>query len=256
LTSELQLQEELKIRKDLPRHIAIIMDGNGRWAKKRGLPRIAGHREGIKSVHDIVEACGEVGIKILTLYTFSKENWKRPPMEVSFLMKLLIQTIKKEIRDLMKNDVKIVTMGHIEDLPEKTREAISWATDETKNNKGLILNLALSYGSRNEILDATKSIAKDVKSGKINIKDINEKIFANHLYTSGFPDPDLVIRTSGEMRISNFLLWQIAYSELYITNTLWPDFRRKHLYEAIISYLNRERRFGMVSEQIKFQSAK
>ncbi|MFQ6617295.1 MAG: isoprenyl transferase [Fidelibacterota bacterium] len=248
-----EIQEELKKVGNLPRHIAIIMDGNGRWAKQRGLPRVAGHNEGINSVRDIVEVCGQLGIEVLTLYTFSSENWRRPKWEVSALMKLLLRTIKKELEDLMKNNVRVTTIGNLHDLPDDARKGMEYAIETTRFNTGLNLNLALSYGGRREIVDAVKEIVKDVKNGNLDPDHIDEAIFASYLYTEDIPDPDLLIRTSGESRISNFLLWQLAYTEIYITDVLWPNFRRKHLYEAIIDYQRRERRFGRVSEQLKRQ---
>lgn len=244
------IQDKLKALGDLPRHIAIIMDGNGRWAKSRGLPRFAGHSEGIKSVKEIVEACGQLGVENLTLFTFSEENWQRPRREVSALMKLLLRTIRRELADLMENDVVISTIGNLDDLPSDAAKEMRRATDSTKNNNGLKLHLALSYGSRSEIVNAVKNIMEAVRNGTINIDDINEKLFAEFLYTKDIPDPDLLIRTSGEARISNFLLWQLAYTEIYITDTHWPDFRRTQLYDAITDYFGRERRFGLVSEQL------
>jgi undecaprenyl diphosphate synthase len=226
------------------------MDGNGRWAKKRRLPRIAGHNAGIDSVRDIVEVCGEIGIKVLTLYTFSIENWKRPEREVSALMKLLVTTLNREIRELMRKNVRITCIGDLEDLPELTRFSMLEAVEMTKENTGLTLNLALSYSSRKEIKSAVIRIAEDVLSGKLTPDQIDENLISMSLQTSDLPDPDLVIRTSGEFRISNFLLWQIAYAEIYVTKTLWPDFRKSDLIEAIINYLKRERRFGMVTEQL------
>ncbi len=227
------------------------MDGNGRWAKKRGLPRIVGHRAGIESVRKVVEACGEVGIKVLTLYTFSRENWKRPPVEVSALMKLLVTTLHRELAELMSKNVKIIAIGCLDDLPVDTKEILLKAIAKTAHNTGLILNLALSYGSRREIRDAVSSIAQKVKEKKIRVEEIDESMIAQHLQTYGLPDPDLIIRTSGEYRISNFLLWQIAYAEIFVSNTLWPDFGKEDLFGAIQDYLNRERRFGMVTEQIR-----
>lgn len=240
-----QIQEKLKTSGNMPQHIAIIMDGNGRWAKKRGLPRMAGHREGINSVRDIVEVCGQLGVKVLTLYTFSLENWRRPRMEVSALMGLLVRTINREVEDLNRNNVKVQTIGHLDDMPEKARKGMLQAIDKTQNNTGLILNLALSYGARQEIVEAVKQLLDNPP------KELTEEIISSHLYTSGLPDPDLLIRTSGEFRISNFLLWQLAYTEIVVTNAFWPDFRRKELYKAIIDYQSRERRFGLISEQIR-----
>lgn len=249
-----RIQEELKKSGEIPKHIAIIMDGNGRWAKKRGLPRVAGHREGVKSVRDVVEACAQLGVKYLTLFAFSTENWKRPKHEIDTLMKLLIKTLRTETDKLHKNDIKLMAIGDIESLPVEVQRELKEAIEKTKNNKRMVLNLALSYSGRWEIIEAVKDIARDVKSGKIKVEEINDSLFASYLKTAGIPEPDLLIRTSGEFRISNFLLWQIAYTELYICDCLWPDFRRKHLYEAIRDYQKRERRFGMTSEQIKKKS--
>ncbi len=228
----------------VPSHIAIIMDGNGRWAKRRSLPRIAGHREGINSVREIVRACGKLGVKVLTLYTFSAENWNRPRQEVSALMHLLLATINREVNDLNRNNVKLMTIGRLEELPDKPREGILNAIERLKDNTGLILNLALSYGGRQEIVDAVRRLLKEGK------KDITEEEFSRYLYTGGIPDPELLIRTSGELRLSNFLLWQLAYTEIYVTDILWPDFRTPQLYDAVIAFQHRERRFGKVSEQL------
>lgn len=240
---------------NLPAHIGIIMDGNGRWAKKRRLPRIAGHNAGIDSVRDIVEACGEIGIKVLTLFTFSLENWKRPQREVSALMKLLVTTLNREKKELMRKNVRITCIGDLDDLPKVTRYSIIEAVEMTKNNTGLTLNLALSYSSRKEIKSAVIKIAEDVLSGKLSPNQIDENLINMYLQTSELPDPDLIIRTSGEFRVSNFLLWQIAYAEIYVTKTLWPDFRRSDLFEAIGNYMKRERRFGMVTEQLYSKSS-
>ncbi len=236
--------------KKLPKHIAIIMDGNGRWAKKRKLFRVAGHHEGVKSVRDIVEACGDLGVEVLTLYTFSTENWNRPRDEVSALMKLLIQTLNKEINELVQKNVQFRVMGDLQMLPPNVLQNIQDGIRATEKNTGLILNLALSYGSREEMLAAVRQIAGKVRDNELAPEAIDENCFSDHLYTRDLPDPDLLIRTSGEFRISNFLLWQVAYTEFYITDIFWPDFRRKHLYHAIESYQNRERRFGKVSEQL------
>ena len=235
---------------NLPRHIAVIMDGNGRWAKKKGAMRIFGHRNAVQAVRDVTEGCGEIGIKYLTLYAFSTENWGRPKEEVEGLMELLVNTLKQEIKTLMENQVKLITIGDTSNLPEDCQKNLEWAVATTKNNSGLTLILALSYSGRWELTRAVKAIAEKVKSGKLIDSDINEEMISQHLQTAGIPDPELLIRTSGEMRVSNFLLWQIAYSELYITPTLWPDFRKEHLYEAIWSYQQRERRFGKTSEQL------
>jgi len=235
---------------NLPRHVAVIMDGNGRWAKKKGAMRIFGHRNAIQAVKDVTEGCGELGIKYLTLYAFSTENWSRPKAEVDGLMELLVSTLKQEIGTLMENQVKLITMGDTSHLPKDCQENLRWAMDKTRQNSGMTLILALSYSGRWEIIEAVKALAQEVKEGKVSPEAINERTFENYLKTSGIPDPELLIRTSGELRISNFLLWQIAYTELYITPTLWPDFRREHLYEAIWSYQQRERRFGKTSEQL------
>ena len=235
---------------NLPKHIAVIMDGNGRWAKKKGARRIFGHRNAVQAVRDVTEASGELGIKYLTLYAFSTENWSRPKEEVEGLMELLVNTLKQEIGTLMENQVKLKTIGDTSHLPANCQKNLDWAINETKNNSGLTLILALSYSGRWEILEAVRQIASEVRDGKIDISSINEATFGNYLKTSDIPDPELLIRTSGELRISNFLLWQIAYTELYITPTLWPDFRKEHLYEAIWSYQQRERRFGKTSEQL------
>jgi undecaprenyl diphosphate synthase len=248
-----EIQEELKRNGEIPQHIAIIMDGNGRWAKRRGLPRVAGHREGVNSVRDIVEACAQLGVKYLTLFAFSTENWKRPKDEVNTLMKLLIKALRDETDKLHENNIKLTAIGDISSLPKPVQKELEEAMEKTKNNTAMVLNLALSYSGRWEIINAVKKIARKIKSGKIKVDDIDEKLFSNFLETSSIPDPDLLIRTSGEFRISNFLLWQLAYTEIYIANCFWPEFRRRHLYEAIRDYQRRERRFGMVSEQIKKQ---
>lgn len=246
----LALRETIISTGNIPRHVAIIMDGNGRWAKERGLPRVAGHSGGVESVRDVVEGCGELGVEVLTLYAFSQENWKRPAWEVSALMKLLMRTINSELENLHKQNVRLTTIGHIEHLPADTHKQLLRAVESTKHNTGFHLNLALSYSARTEILDAVKSIVADTQKKIISPSEIDEKVFSDYLYTRELPEPDLLIRTSGEFRISNFLLWQIAYAELYITDTFWPDFRKQHLYEAIVNYQKRERRFGKVSEQI------
>ena len=235
----------------IPRHIAIIMDGNGRWAKERGLPRIAGHREGINSVREITKICGEIGVKYLTLYTFSTENWSRPKTEVKALMTLLLSTIKKEIKELHKNDVKFSTIGDISILPKGTVKGIKEGEKLTFENSGLNLILALNYGSRQEIISAVNNIVYDVKKGSLDSNSIDENIFSSYLDTNNCPDPDLLIRTSGELRISNFLLWQSAYTEMYLTNTYWPSFRENELFTAIFDFQNRERRFGKTSEQLE-----
>jgi len=243
-----ELRELIKKNANLPVHIAIIMDGNGRWAKQRSLPRVAGHREGINSVRELTRVCGEIGIKHLTLYTFSTENWGRPKTEVSALMNLLLTSIRKEINNLDKNNVKLTTIGAFEDLPKSPKKGIEEGIELTKNNTGLNLNLALSYGSRQEILQAVQHIAKMVDLGKLKIKDINVEQFEKLLYTKEMPDPDFLIRTGGEFRVSNFLLWQIAYSEIYVTDAFWPAFREKELLKAILEFQSRERRYGKLSE--------
>ncbi len=235
---------------NLPKHIAVIMDGNGRWAKRKGAMRIFGHRNAVEAVRDITEGCGELGIKYLTLYAFSTENWGRPKAEIDGLMELLVNTLKQEIKRLNENQVRLITIGDTSHLPGDCQKNLDWAINQTRNNTGLTLILALSYSGRWEIIQAVKRLAKEVEDGSLKIEEINENVFTNYLQTSGIPDPELLIRTSGEMRLSNFLLWQIAYTELYITPTLWPDFRKDHLYEAIWSYQQRERRFGKTSEQL------
>ena len=234
----------------IPKHIAIIMDGNGRWAKERSLPRVAGHKEGVNSVREITRACGEIGVKHLTLYTFSTENWRRPKTEVSALMTLLLKTISTEVKELHKNNVRFTAIGDLKKLPKSTQQGIFDGIEITKNNTGLNLCLALNYGSRQEMVSAVQAIAKKVKNGDLKLDEINETIFSNMLSTSDMPNPDLLIRTSGECRLSNFLLWQCAYSEIIMTKTFWPAFREDALIEAILEYQSRERRFGKVSEQV------
>ena len=234
----------------IPEHIAIIMDGNGRWAKERSLPRVAGHKEGVNSVREITRACGEIGVKHLTLYTFSTENWRRPKAEVSALMTLLLKTISVEVRELHKNNVRFTAIGDLKKLPRSTQKGIFDGIEITKNNTGLNLCLALNYGSRQEMVAAVQAIAKKVKKGDLKLDEIDETIFSNTLSTSDMPNPDLLIRTSGECRLSNFLLWQCAYSEILLTKTFWPAFREDALIEAILEYQSRERRFGKVSEQV------
>jgi len=238
----------------IPDHIAIIMDGNGRWARERSLPRIAGHREGINSVREITRLCGEIEVKHLTLYTFSTENWQRPKTEVSALMTLLLKTINKEIKELHKNNVKFTVIGDLEMLPGSTRKGLQDGIELTQDNGGLNLCLALNYGSRKEMIDAIQSLASKVQSGEMGPEEINEAIFSDALYTKGIPDPDLLIRTSGECRLSNFLLWQSAYTEIFMTETYWPEFREEQLMDAIHDYQLRERRFGKVSEQVQSSS--
>ncbi len=240
-----------KIDKDnLPRHIAIIMDGNGRWAKEQGQDRLFGHFHGVESVRNIVEGSAELGIEYLTLYAFSTENWDRPEYEVIGLMELLVSTIRKEVESLDKNNIRLHVIGDMNMLPEYAQKELHEALDITKDNTGLNLVMALSYSGRWELLNAVKSIAWEVKNNKLNLEDIDQGILQQYLCTSGFPDPELMIRTSGEYRISNFLLYQLAYAELYFTNVRWPDFRKENLYEAIIDYQGRERRFGKTGEQV------
>lgn len=235
----------------LPKHIAIIMDGNGRWAKKRFLPRIAGHRAGVKTVDRIVTICRKIGIKALTLYSFSEENWSRPKNEINALMEILKRYLKKELDRMLKEDIRFNTIGTIDNLPSSAQKIIQDAKERTKNNKGMVLTLALSYGSRSEIVDAVREIASDIKKNKISVEDITPGLFQSYLYTKGLPEPDLLIRTSGELRISNFLLYQIAYAELYFTDLLWPDFKEDDLLKAVIEFQTRERRFGMTGEQMR-----
>ncbi len=237
-------------RNHLPKHIAIIMDGNGRWAGMRGLPRIAGHREGIKSVRNIVTSSSELGIKVLTMYAFSAENWKRSEFEVNALMMFLEEFLQKELKTLMENDVRFMTIGQTDKLPRSVQKWLKKVIKETENNNSMILNIALSYGGRTEIVDGMRALSRDILNGTVSPDDIDINMFSDYLYTKGLPEPDLMIRTSGETRISNFLLWQIAYAELYFTKTLWPDFRKKDLFMAILDYQHRERRFGMVEEQV------
>ena len=245
----MSFREKLNLDK-LPQHVAVIMDGNGRWAKEKGKLRVFGHKNGVLAVRDTVEGAAEVGIKHLTLYAFSTENWKRPKLEVTALMELLVSTINKETKTLMQNNVKLNAIGDLASLPKRCFEELQEAIAKTANNTRLTLTLALSYSSRWEILNAAKEIAKAAASGTINPNEIDETMFEKHLSTHNLPDPELMIRTSGEHRISNYLLWQLAYAELYFTNKLWPDFRREDLFEAVYDYQQRERRFGLTSEQI------
>lgn len=235
----------------LPRHIAIIMDGNGRWAKEQGKLRVFGHQNGVKAVRDTVEGAVEAGVEYLTLYAFSTENWNRPKFEIAALMELLVSTINRETKTLMENDVRLNAIGNLEALPAKCYQQLQEAIKKTSANKRCTLTLALSYSSRWEIVEAVRKISEQVKNGLIDPKDITEEVFSGQLTTANMPDPELMIRTSGEHRISNYLLYQLAYSELYFTQKLWPDFRREDLFEAIIDYQKRERRFGMTSEQVK-----
>lgn len=234
---------------NLPEHIAVIMDGNGRWAKKKGAARIFGHSNAVDAVDAVTEGCAELGIKFLTLYAFSTENWGRPKEEIDALMELLVDTLKKQVKRLHENKIKLMTIGETSNLPINAQKNLQEAIESTRNNTGLTLTIALSYSGRWELVKAMKKIAADVKEGLVDPDKINESLVASYLETSGMPDPELLIRTSGEMRVSNFLLWQIAYTEIFITNTLWPDFRKEDLYEAICAYQKRERRFGKVLER-------
>lgn len=245
----MELKEKIDPNK-LPKHLAVIMDGNGRWAKQKGLFRSIGHENGTKAVREIVESCAEIQIPFLTLYAFSTENWNRPKLEVELLMKLLVSSLKKEIKTLRDNNIKLNAIGNLHALPKKAFTELMDVIEKTENNSGMTLTLALSYGSREEITKTIREISLKVKNNLISPDEIDETVINNHLYTQNLPDVDLLIRTSGEQRISNFLLWQIAYAELYFTETLWPDYTKAHLFEAIINYQNRERRFGKTSEQI------
>ncbi len=237
-------------KEKLPHHIAIIMDGNGRWAKKKFLNRISGHIKGVNAVREVVTACRELGIKVLTLYAFSIENWRRPADEVNALMGLLKEYLQKECAEMAQNNIRLNTIGRVEDLPPDVQTTLRETMEKTKHCDGMILNLALSYGGRSEILHAVQGILSDLQKGKIKREEMTVQRFHEYLWTHGIPDPDLLIRTSGELRISNFLLWQIAYTELYVTDTLWPDFDREELLKAIVDYQSRERRFGLTSEQL------
>jgi len=242
--------KDLINRERIPKHIAVIMDGNGRWAQQQGAKRIFGHRNAIKSVREVSEGCAELGVEFLTLYAFSTENWNRPRQEVNALMQLLIKTIRKEVPTLQKNNIRLATIGKIDSLPDGCQDSLREAIQETAQNDGMTLTLALSYSGRWEIINAVKALAHDIKDGKLEVENIDDKIFSNYLNTKSVPDPELMIRTSGEQRISNFLLWQLAYSELFFTDVLWPDFRKKHLHEALLAFQNRERRFGKTSAQV------
>jgi undecaprenyl diphosphate synthase len=244
--TDAEQQAALKARGNLPRHIAIIMDGNGRWARQNGYNRIAGHRHGVESVRDIVRACGELGIEVLTPYVFSTENWSRPRQEVVALMRLLRRTLLKETDELNRNNVQLRASGRIDELPREAARALRQAIEGTAHNSGLILNLAINYSGRAELVDAVQRILREGRSPE----EISDEVIGHHLYNPDLPDPDLLIRTSGEMRISNFLLWQIAYTEIWVTNVFWPDFRRPHLYEAIADYHQRQRRFGKTGDQL------
>jgi undecaprenyl diphosphate synthase len=237
-------------KKKIPQHIAIIMDGNGRWAKKKALNRISGHSKGVDAVREVVTACRELGVKVLTLYAFSIENWQRPKDEVAALMGLLNEYLLKEGEEMLEKNIRLVAIGKLEDLPSEVQKTLQETIRKTSKCDGMVLNLALSYGGRSEILRAVQGIISDFEKGKIKPEEITSQRFPDYLWTRGIPDPDLLIRTSGEFRISNFLLWQIAYTELYVTETLWPDFDRKELLKAIADYQSRERRFGLTSEQL------
>jgi undecaprenyl diphosphate synthase len=250
-SADSEAQERLKSTGEIPRHIAIIMDGNGRWAKERGMPRIAGHNEGVESVRDIVKACAQLGVKYLTLYTFSTENWKRPKDEVSLLMRLLLRALEDETDQLQTNNVSIRIIGDIPALPQEVQNELLESVEKTRKNTGLTLILALSYSGRWDLTQAIRGIVRDAGAGRLREQDVTDKLVAEYLSTAGVPDPDLLIRTSGEFRLSNFLLWQLAYTEIYISSRFWPSFRRDELYAAIASYQGRERRFGMVSEQVR-----
>lgn len=245
----MNLEQQLDLNK-LPQHVAIIMDGNGRWAKKQGLLRTLGHENGVKSVRSTIKTCVDLNIPYLTLYAFSSENWSRPKFEIEMLMDLMVRSLKKELTTFMQNNVVLTAMGNIEQLPLKVQKNLKEVMESTKNNTGLTITLALSYGSRNEIIQAVQNISNKVKNNLISITDIDESIINEHLYTHDFPDVDLLIRTSGEQRISNFMLWQIAYAELYFSEVLWPDFCEQEFYKALLTYQNRERRFGKTSEQL------
>lgn len=248
----MSLREKIDLKR-LPVHIAVIMDGNGRWAQKNGMERFMGHQEGVVSVRKIVETAGQLGIKYLTVYTFSTENWNRPQEEVDALMALMVTAVRRETKDLMANNVRLRTIGDIDRLPAPTRRELDACIEETKNNTGLTLILALSYSSKWELTEAVKKIAQKVKDGILTISQIDETMVSNHLSTKDIPDPDLLIRTGGEFRISNYLLWQSAYSEFYFTDAYWPDFREENLYAAIVDYQKRERRFGKTGEQLQLK---
>ena len=243
--------KKIILQNTIPNHVAIIMDGNGRWAKQQGKPRTFGHKKGVDSVRAIIEASVEIGVNYLTLYAFSTENWNRPKLEVRTLMSLLVSSLRKELKTFVNNDIKLLTIGDLSHLPKKVQKELTEVIEKTKNNKTLTLTLALNYGARDEIVNVIKKISKKVVNNQLSIEEINEKIINNHLYTFSLPDVDFLIRTSGEKRISNFLLWQVVYAEFYFTNVLWPDFKEKNYYKAILEYQKRERRFGKTSEQIE-----
>ncbi|CDF57940.1 isoprenyl transferase [Thermobrachium celere] len=243
-TQTTQNYYELIDKNNIPKHIAIIMDGNGRWAKKRNMPRTFGHRAGVETIREVVKACSELGVKYLTLYAFSTENWKRPSEEVGALMNLLVEYLRAEVEELHKNNVIVNSIGDISKLPQICQDELKNAYEKTKNNTGLTLNLALNYGGRDEIKNVVKKIAQLIEKGELNSDQIDEELISKYLYTANMPDPDLLIRPSGEYRLSNFLLWQVAYTEFWFSNIFWPDFKREHLYQAIYDYQNRDRRFG------------
>jgi undecaprenyl diphosphate synthase len=258
MTKEQQVAEELHRQIDpdrLPRHVAIIMDGNGRWAKKRSLPRVSGHRQGIKSVRDVVETSARIGLQVLTLYAFSVENWKRPRTEINTLMGLLREYLRKEIGTLMKNNIRFSVIGRWQEMPAAVTKDLIWGMEKTLNNTGLLFNIALNYGGRTELVDAFRKISREMSQNGRDPESITEETISRHLYTSGVPDPDLLIRTSGEVRISNFLLWQIAYAEIWVTDVLWPDFRKQNLYQAIVDYQKRERRYGGITKTVSYTAA-
>ena len=246
----MDIQTQINTHK-IPKHVAIIMDGNGRWAKQKGMLRVFGHRNGVKAVKQTIDAASEIGVEVITLYAFSTENWNRPKTEVKALMNLLVSSLKDELDAFQEKNIRLQTIGQTESLPKKAQRQLKEVIELTKNNTSMVLNLALSYGSREEIVNTIKNISKKVVNKELLIEEIDEKIINNHLYTFTLPDVDFLIRTSGEKRISNFLLWQIAYAEFYFTDVLWPDFRKEDFFKAIIEYQNRERRFGKISEQIK-----
>lgn len=245
----MSLKEQIDLTR-LPKHIAVIMDGNGRWAKQKGKNRIFGHRNGVQAVRDTAEACAELGVKHLTVYAFSSENWNRPQTEVSALMTLLLKTINSELKTLLKNDIRLGAIGDMDSLPKSVTKQLHEAMQKTAHCKRMELILALSYSGKNELTNVVKQIAKQVKGGELSVNDINEDLINQNLYTAGRPDPELMIRTSGEHRLSNFLLWQLAYAEFYFTDVFWPEFNKEELYKAILDYQNRERRFGKTSEQL------
>ena len=251
-----KLVEDVKAKGNIPQHIALIMDGNGRWAKKRSMPRVAGHQRGVESVRQVVETCIGLGVKILTLYTFSTENWNRPKDEVSTLMRLIVRSLQNETDELNSNNIRLTTIGDTSSLPNIVQDELKSALDKTSHNSRMILNLALSYSGRWELVEAVKDISKQVIAGKIKPEEITEETISGNLSTKGLLEPDLLIRSGGEFRISNFLLWQIAYSEIFISDVLWPDFRCKHLIEAVKNFQKRERRFGLVSEQLSSKQIK